>query len=71
MILRRHDLKKQAVFLQNPVEFLRQGNGKQAGKHPGAAVLHRDMGGGGAEPTGILIPSGGPANGLLGDVQPR
>ena len=69
MILRRQHLKEIPPVLQDPGKFLRQGNGKQAGQKGGAAVLHRDMGRGGAEPAGILIFCGGAAHRFLGNVQ--
>ena len=70
MIFCGQHLEKQSVPAEDPAEFLRQGQGEETGQGAHAALLHRDVGGGGAEPGGALVFSGGAADGLLGDVQP-
>lgn len=60
--------KRMILRRQHPVEFLRQGEGKQAGRRSHAALRQRNVGRCGAESDRVLVFCG--RDGPLGDVRP-
>ena len=69
MVLCRQHLKIVAVFGEDPLEFFRHGQGKEAGNQACAVVSHRQMGSSAAEPKGVFVFRGGTADRLLGNIQ--
>ena len=69
MILGGQHLEVQTVFTENPVEFLRKGQGKEAGQQADAAILHGNVGSRGAEPLLSLVFCCSAADCFLGNIQ--
>lgn len=71
MIRRCQNLEKQPILPEDPVELLGYGQGEKTGHQPRRPRSNGEPGRRGTEPLCLLVPAGGEANRLLGNIQPQ